>query len=166
MCVCVVHNLPLNTHTHTHTHTHTTHHTQLKEMEQERIAELDTTLGKPGAEEKARHRLASGAGDLLSTAKLSIHNLEPDSKGGRDLGEGLCLCDQDDSGQVYIHFIIVNSVLVWLSTLYFRPFIFPPDHDMGDLTQGTPHRSSTISKGNVSDIPRTCLPPCMFGLSS
>ena len=63
----------------THTHTHT--HTQLKEMEQERIAELDTTLGKPGAEEKARHRLTSGAGDLLSTAKLSIH-VKPDSKGG------------------------------------------------------------------------------------
>ena len=73
---------------HTHTHTHT--HTQLKEMEQERIAELGTTLGKPGAEEQARHRLTSGAGDLLSSAKLSIHNLGPDSKGGRDLGEGVC----------------------------------------------------------------------------
>ena len=72
----------------THTHTHT--HTQLKEMEQERIAELGTTLGKPGAEEQARHRLTSGAGDLLSSAKLSIHNLGPDSKGGRDLGEGVC----------------------------------------------------------------------------
>jgi len=76
----------MHAHTHTHTHTHNTHnthththtHTQLKEMEQERIAELGTTLGKSGTEGKGRHRLASGAGDLLSSAKLCCDHA-PDS---------------------------------------------------------------------------------------
>ena len=35
---------------------------------------------------------------------------------------------------------------------------------MGDLTKGTPHRSSTISKGSVSVVTHLHSPPCTFGL--
>jgi len=63
---------------------------ELKEMEQERIAELGTTLGKSGTEGKGRHRLASGAGDLLSSAKLRCDHA-PDSA---DFGNCDYVCTQ------------------------------------------------------------------------
>ena len=68
----------INTHTHTpvthytHTHTQPSHYTQLRELEKERIAELGTSMTKSQEiEPERRRRMASRAGDLLSSSQLN-----------------------------------------------------------------------------------------------